>query len=213
MPGANGSHGGGNGSSNGPGSERAGGLRRPPAASEPRGRAERARAAFCWITTSCMTSCRSCASRISTATRTRSIYQAIRDLYDQGKGIDAVTLADELTSATSSKTSAATTRSTEIVNSVPHAANAKYYAEIVKEKSINRQLIESATEIIRDGYSNQFTARGAARVGRAEDLRHRRGPDPGRHARAQGRPQAGDGPDRRSGPRRRTRGHRGRHRV
>ena len=29
---------------------------------------------------------------------------------------------------------------------------------IVKEKATNRQLIESATEIIRDGYSNQFTA-------------------------------------------------------
>ena len=47
---------------------------------------------------------------------------------------------------------------TEIVDSVPHAANAKYYAGIVQEKAINRQLIDSATEIIRDGYSNQFTA-------------------------------------------------------
>jgi replicative DNA helicase len=47
---------------------------------------------------------------------------------------------------------------TEIVTSVPHAANGKYYAEIVKQKATNRQLIESATEIIRDGYSNQYTA-------------------------------------------------------
>ena len=41
---------------------------------------------------------------------------------------------------------------------MPTAANARYYANIVKEKATNRQLIESATEIIRDGYSNQFTA-------------------------------------------------------
>jgi replicative DNA helicase len=47
----------------------------------------------------------------------------------------------------------------EIVESVPTAANAKYYANIVKEKSTNRQLMDSATEIIRDGYSNQFTAK------------------------------------------------------
>ena len=46
----------------------------------------------------------------------------------------------------------------EIANSVPHAANAKYHAEIVRQKSISRQLIQSATEIIRDGYSNLFTA-------------------------------------------------------
>ena len=44
------------------------------------------------------------------------------------------------------------------MTSVPHAANGKYYAEIVKQKATNRQLIEGATEIIRDGYSNQFTA-------------------------------------------------------
>jgi replicative DNA helicase len=45
----------------------------------------------------------------------------------------------------------------EITGSVPHAANGKYYAEIVRQKSINRKLIECATEIIRDGYSNEFT--------------------------------------------------------
>ena len=32
------------------------------------------------------------------------------------------------------------------------------YAGIVREKAIGRQLIDSATEIIRDGYSNQYTA-------------------------------------------------------
>ena len=96
---------------------------------------------------------------------------------------------------------------TEIVTSVPHAANGKYYAEIVKEKATSRQLIESATEIIRDGYSNQFTAQELLEASRAQDLRHRRGPDPGRDARAQGRGQAGDGSDRRPGRFRRPRRH------
>jgi replicative DNA helicase len=44
------------------------------------------------------------------------------------------------------------------VESVPHAANARYYADIVRQKAISRRLIECANEILRDGYSNTFTA-------------------------------------------------------
>lgn len=86
------------------------------------------------------------------------IYAAIRELYDKNKGIDAVTLAEELKLRGQFEQVGGDNTLTEIVTSVPHAANGKYYAEIVKQKATNRQLIESATEIIRDGYSNQFTA-------------------------------------------------------
>ena len=86
------------------------------------------------------------------------IYAAIRDLYDKNKGIDAVTLVEELKHRGQFEQIGGDDTLTEIVSSVPHAANGKYYAEIVKQKATNRQLIESATEIIRDGYSNQFTA-------------------------------------------------------
>ena len=86
------------------------------------------------------------------------IYRAIRDLYNLGKAVDAVTLADELTRRDQYKQIGGDEMLLEIANSVPHAANAKYHAEIVRQKSISRQLIQSATEIIRDGYSNLFTA-------------------------------------------------------
>jgi len=86
------------------------------------------------------------------------IYAAIRELYDKSKGIDAVTLAEELKLRGKFDQVGGDDTLTEIVTSVPHAANGKYYAEIVKEKATSRLLIESATEIIRDGYSNQFTA-------------------------------------------------------
>jgi replicative DNA helicase len=86
------------------------------------------------------------------------IYQAIRDLYDETKGIDAVTLADELLRRDQFTKIGGDETLREIVDFVPHAANAKYYAGIVRERSISRQLIDTATEIIRDGYSNQFTA-------------------------------------------------------
>ncbi len=86
------------------------------------------------------------------------VYRAIRDLYDLGKGIDALTLADELERRDQYKQIGGDELLLEIANSVPHAANTKYHAEIVRQKSISRQLIEGATDIIRDGYSNLYTA-------------------------------------------------------
>jgi replicative DNA helicase len=86
------------------------------------------------------------------------IYASIRDLYDHSKAIDAVTLAEELKKRGQFDAVGGHEILTEIVESVPTAANAKYYANIVKEKATNRQLIESATEILSDGYSNQFTS-------------------------------------------------------
>lgn len=86
------------------------------------------------------------------------IYRAVIDLYSQGKAIDAVTMADELTRRDQYKQIGGDELLLEITNSVPHAANAKYHAEIIHQKSITRQLIQGATEIIQEGYSNLHTA-------------------------------------------------------
>jgi replicative DNA helicase len=88
----------------------------------------------------------------------QSIYAAIREMYDRNKGIDAVTLAEELTRRDQFAQIGGDETLALITGIVPHSANAQYYAEIVKEKATNRQLIENASEIIREGYSNQFTA-------------------------------------------------------
>jgi replicative DNA helicase len=86
------------------------------------------------------------------------VYRAVRDLYDLGKAVDAVTLADELTRRDQYKQIGGDELLLEISNSVPHAANTKYHAEIVRQKSVCRLLIQSATEIIREGYSNLYTS-------------------------------------------------------
>jgi replicative DNA helicase len=86
------------------------------------------------------------------------IYRAINELYSLGKAVDAVTLADELIRRDQFKQIGGDEILLEIANSVPHAANAKFHAEIVRQKSIMRQLIQSSTEIIREGYSNLYTA-------------------------------------------------------
>lgn len=86
------------------------------------------------------------------------IYRSIREMYDEGKAIDAVTLADELDRKGQLEQVGGDDGLSEIANSVPHAANARFHAEIVRQKSVSRQLIQSATEIIRDGYSNLYTS-------------------------------------------------------
>jgi replicative DNA helicase len=86
------------------------------------------------------------------------LYQTIRELYDLGKPIDVITLADELTRRDQFQAIGGDETLAQIASSVPHAANAKYYAEIVREKAIGRELIQCANEILRDGYSNTFTA-------------------------------------------------------
>ena len=71
------------------------------------------------------------------------IYRAISELCGAGKGVDAVTLADELTRRDQFRQIGGDEMLLEIVNSVPHAANARYHAELVRQKSISRQLIQS----------------------------------------------------------------------
>jgi replicative DNA helicase len=86
------------------------------------------------------------------------VYRAVRDLYDLGRAVDAITLTDELSRRNEIEAVGGVEFIAEIVNSVPHAANAKFYADIVRQKSVSRKLIDSANEILREGYSNSFTA-------------------------------------------------------
>ncbi len=86
------------------------------------------------------------------------LFRTIRELYDLGKAIDVITLSEELTRRDQYKAIGGDEALSLIVNSVPHAANAKYYAQIVRQKSISRELIECANQMLRDGYSNNFTS-------------------------------------------------------
>ncbi|MDR3582541.1 MAG: replicative DNA helicase [Candidatus Pacebacteria bacterium] len=87
------------------------------------------------------------------------VYRAIRDMHDEGKAVDAVTLADELTLRGQYKQIGGDNLLTEIANSVPHAANARHHADILKQKSVTRRLIQSCTDIIDKGYSNLYTSK------------------------------------------------------
>ena len=74
------------------------------------------------------------AGETSTSTPTRKSTRRSSASYDKGQPVDLVTLADGSTSATRSRTWAATPTSAELWDAAPTAANAEYYARIVRDE-------------------------------------------------------------------------------
>jgi replicative DNA helicase len=80
------------------------------------------------------------------------VYDAIIDLYGKGEPADPVTVAAELTrTALLDKVGGAPYLHT-LIASVPTAANAGYYAQIVRERAILRRLVEAGTKVVQLGY-------------------------------------------------------------
>lgn len=86
------------------------------------------------------------------------IFRAILDLWNAGSKVDALILADELTRRDELKRVGAEDYLAEILNSVPHAAHVLTYAQITRQCSVKRQLIDMAIGILNEGYKNQCTA-------------------------------------------------------
>jgi len=84
-----------------------------------------------------------------------TIYEAILSLYGHGSPADAITVADELKKRGELTHVGGASYIHTLIASVPTAANAQYYAEIVKEHAIMRRLIEAGTKIAQLGYANE----------------------------------------------------------
>ena len=84
-----------------------------------------------------------------------TIYEAILSLYGHGSPADAITVADELKKRGELTRVGGASYIHMLIASVPTAANAQYYAEIVKEHAIMRRLIEAGTKIAQLGYANE----------------------------------------------------------
>jgi replicative DNA helicase len=82
----------------------------------------------------------------------QTIYDSIIDLYGKGEPADPVTVAAELTRAGALERVGGGPYLHTLVASVPTAANAGYYAEIVRERAILRRLVEAGTKVVQLGY-------------------------------------------------------------
>ncbi|HEV2640626.1 MAG TPA: replicative DNA helicase [Actinocrinis sp.] len=81
------------------------------------------------------------------------IYDSILDLYGRGEPADAVTVADQLNKHGDLARIGGAAYLHTLMSSVPTAANAGYYAIIVRERAILRRLVEAGTRITQMGYS------------------------------------------------------------
>ncbi len=84
-----------------------------------------------------------------------SIYAAVIDLYGRGEPADAVTVAAELTRTGDLGRVGGAPYLHTLVASVPTAANADYYARIVRERAILRRLVEAGTRITQLAYAGE----------------------------------------------------------
>lgn len=82
-----------------------------------------------------------------------TIYQAILDLYAKGEPADPITVGAELTKRGEITRVGGASYLHTLVQSVPTAANASYYAEIVHERAVLRRLVEAGTKITQMGYA------------------------------------------------------------
>jgi replicative DNA helicase len=81
------------------------------------------------------------------------VYDCILDLYSRGEPADAVTVAAELERRAEIRRVGGAPYLHTLIATVPTAANASYYAEIVAEKAILRRLVEAGTRIVQLGYT------------------------------------------------------------
>ncbi|GHJ18882.1 replicative DNA helicase [Streptomyces albus] len=84
-----------------------------------------------------------------------TVYQAILDLYAKGEPADPITVTAELTRRGEIARVGGPGYVQSLVQAVPTAANAAYYAEIVRERAVLRRLTEAGTRIAQLGYAGE----------------------------------------------------------
>ncbi|WP_223277694.1 replicative DNA helicase [Janibacter sp. YB324] len=81
------------------------------------------------------------------------IFDAVIDLYSRGEPADAITVSDELSKRGDLQRAGGQAYLHDLIQSVPTAANAGYYAQIVAERAVLRRLVEAGTKIVQMGYA------------------------------------------------------------
>ncbi len=87
--------------------------------------------------------------------RYRLIFETLSELFNEQKPADSVVILDRLREKGALPEIANAAFLAEIVDSVPTSANIRYYAEIVREKSLLRSIVTVNSEIENDCYKGE----------------------------------------------------------
>lgn len=85
----------------------------------------------------------------------QNVYDCVLDLYSRGEPADPITVAAEMERRGELRRIGGAPYLHTLIATVPTAANAGYYAEIVAEKAVLRRLVEAGTRIVQLGYAGQ----------------------------------------------------------
>ncbi|HTM07955.1 MAG TPA: replicative DNA helicase [Verrucomicrobiae bacterium] len=85
----------------------------------------------------------------------RKIFRGMMELTDRNEPVDLITLSELLKAKHELDLVGGSAYLAGLADQVPTAANVAYYARIIREKAILRQLIDSATEIATRGFEEQ----------------------------------------------------------
>jgi replicative DNA helicase len=84
-----------------------------------------------------------------------TIHDAVIDLYGRSEPVDMITVAAELQRRGELQKIGGAPYLHTLSANVPIAANAGYYAEIVREKALLRRLVDAGTKIVQIGYAGE----------------------------------------------------------
>jgi replicative DNA helicase len=96
------------------------------------------------------------------------VYDAVVDLYGRGEPADAITVSAELSKRGELTRVGGAPYLHTLLSSVPVAANAGYYAEIVREKAILRRLVNASIRIGQMSYAGEGDVDGIVDRAQAE---------------------------------------------
>jgi replicative DNA helicase len=97
------------------------------------------------------------------------LFRHLLELHDSGKRIDVTIVLERLRTKGDLDRIGGASSLAEIVQSVPHAAHASHYGQIVRDKAMLRSLIDASTDILRDAYDaadepRELVARAEAKI-------------------------------------------------
>lgn len=98
------------------------------------------------------------------------IFAAIVDMCEKGEPADPITVAAELTRTGMLTRAGGAAYLHELVQLVPTAANAEYYATIVHDRAVLRRLVEAGHRITHLGYAGEGTANEVVDAAQVEML-------------------------------------------
>ena len=88
----------------------------------------------------------------------RRMFRAMIAISERGDVVDPLTLSEELSRHGELEAAGGKERIGELIDAVPTSANVEYHAKIVKEKALQRRLIETCTALVAEAFEGKSTA-------------------------------------------------------